>query len=313
MEISCRCRGSPARSSRSSRPPAACPSAASSTYRNSRVGVPSPHSSTFARPSTRALDALADQRRDHVRRCEVEIVARAVQVDREQHDAVHAVLLAVGLGHHQHHLLGDAVGGVGLLGIAVPDVVLLERHRRELGIGADGAGGRPAWPRPARRHSSKTLAPIIRFSNRNRPGFSRLAPMPPTRAARCSTMSGRAVGQQPRHAPPIDQIGGGAARAPRRVAPCCRRRSTTKLPRKPAPPVTMTWRPVQKSPCGIGGRHFSRPDRRGQLVIGRPGSGRYLLAQAAGRSPPGRDLGRQRHQLAPGRRPTGRLARRHPV
>ena len=73
-----------------------------------------------------------------MRRLQVEVVARPVEVHREQHDAVHPVLLAVRLRLHQHHLLGEAVGGVGLLGIAVPEVVLLERHRRELRVGADG-------------------------------------------------------------------------------------------------------------------------------------------------------------------------------
>ena len=49
---------------------------------------------------------------------------------------------------------------------------------------------------PARRHSSMSCAPIIRFSKKNEPGFSRFAPIPPTRAARCTTMSGPRVGQQ---------------------------------------------------------------------------------------------------------------------
>ena len=74
-----------------------------------------------------------------MRRLGVEVVARAVEIDREEHHAVHAVLLAVALRQHQHHLLGDAVGRVGFLGIAVPQVFLAERDRGELGIGADGS------------------------------------------------------------------------------------------------------------------------------------------------------------------------------
>ena len=50
-----------------------------------------------------------------------------------------AELLAVRLRLDEHHLLGEAVGCVGLLGIAIPQIVLVERHRRELGVGADGA------------------------------------------------------------------------------------------------------------------------------------------------------------------------------
>ena len=154
----------------------------------------------LARRRARArVDELADHRRDDVRRLQVEVVARAVEVHREQHDAVHAVLLAVGLRLHQQHLLGDAVGRVGLLGVAVPEVVFLERHRRELRIGADGAG-RDELRDPASRHSSKSCRPIIAFSNRKRPGLSRLAPMPPTCAARWMTRSGRASASRRRTA-----------------------------------------------------------------------------------------------------------------
>ena len=44
---------------------------------------------------------------------------------------------AVGLPLDQEHPLGQAVGGVRLLRVAVPEVVLPERHRRELRVGAD--------------------------------------------------------------------------------------------------------------------------------------------------------------------------------
>ena len=45
----------------------------------------------------RRLDHLADQRRDHVRALEVEVVARPVEVRRQEVDRVQAVLRAVGL------------------------------------------------------------------------------------------------------------------------------------------------------------------------------------------------------------------------
>ena len=80
--------------------------------------------------------------------CEIEVVARPVEVHREQHDAVHAVLRAVRLRLHEQQLLGDAVRRVGLLGIAVPQVVFAERDRRELGVGADGAGDDRLCRRP---------------------------------------------------------------------------------------------------------------------------------------------------------------------
>ena len=90
-------------------------------------------------PVARA-DELADHRRNHVRRVQIEVVARPVQVHRKQHDAVEAVLLAIPHRLHDHHLLRDAVGRVGLFRVAVPDVVFLERNRRELRVRADRAG-----------------------------------------------------------------------------------------------------------------------------------------------------------------------------
>ena len=71
---------------------------------------------------------------------EIEVVARAVEVRRQQVDGVQAVLLAVGLAADEHRLLRDAVRRVRLLRIAVPEVVLAERHRRVLRVGADRAG-----------------------------------------------------------------------------------------------------------------------------------------------------------------------------
>jgi hypothetical protein len=74
-----------------------------------------------------------------MRAVQVEVVVGAIQVDRQQVDGVHAVLGPVGLGLDQQHLLGQPVGGVGLLRVAVPQRVLGEGHGRELGIGADRA------------------------------------------------------------------------------------------------------------------------------------------------------------------------------
>ena len=93
----------------------------------------------LGRPARRRVHALLDQRRDHVRRARVEVVAGAIQVHGHEEDGVEAVLPAVGLRLHEQHLLGQPVGRVGLLGVPAPEVVLAEGHRRELGIGADGA------------------------------------------------------------------------------------------------------------------------------------------------------------------------------
>src|SRR5581483_8973513 len=78
------------------------------------------------------LDHLPDQRRNHVRRLEIEVVARAVEVRRQEIDRVEPVLLAVGLRADEHGLLRHAVRRVRLLGVAVPEVVLRERHGRVL-------------------------------------------------------------------------------------------------------------------------------------------------------------------------------------
>ena len=67
----------------------------------------------------------------------VEVVTRPVEVDREKVDGIEAVLLPVRLSLHQQHLLGQPVGRVRLFGVAVPQVVFLERDGRELGVRTD--------------------------------------------------------------------------------------------------------------------------------------------------------------------------------
>ncbi len=94
---------------------------------------------TSAAPFSAASRHLRIERRDDVRRLRIEVVVRPVEVHRQQVNGVEVVLLPVGLPLHQQHLLRDAVGRIGLLGIAVPQVAFHERHRRQLRIGADGA------------------------------------------------------------------------------------------------------------------------------------------------------------------------------
>ncbi len=59
--------------------------------RGTRCPCPTPRCDPS--PASRRVDALLDQRRDHVRAARVEVVARAVEVDRDQVDDVEAVLL----------------------------------------------------------------------------------------------------------------------------------------------------------------------------------------------------------------------------
>ncbi len=105
------------------------------------------------------LEHLPDQGRDHMRALEVEVVARPVEVHRQQVDRVQPVLLAVPLRPDQQRLLGDPVGRVRLLGVSVPEVFLAEGHGGELGIGADRSdddqlvdGGEPALLEHVRAH-----------------------------------------------------------------------------------------------------------------------------------------------------------------
>ena len=69
----------------------------------------------------------------------VEIVTRAVQVDRQEVDTAEAVLFAVGLKHHQKRFLRDPIRRVRFFRIAGPEISLTKRHRCELRVGADGA------------------------------------------------------------------------------------------------------------------------------------------------------------------------------
>ena len=85
------------------------------------------------------LDRLLDQRRDDVGHRRVELVARSVEVGRDQIGEALPVLRGVDLGVDELRLLGDAVRRVGLLGVAVPQARLLERHGRELRVRAHGA------------------------------------------------------------------------------------------------------------------------------------------------------------------------------
>ena len=160
-------------------------------------------------------------------------------------DGVEAVLLAVGLALHEQHLLGEAVGRVRLLGVAVPEVVLAERHRRELRVRADGAdldelldAGEPgllheldAHDRVLVEEPARVLAVGADAADDGGEVDDHVAAAPSASArvdavARCAGRSRRCAGRRsPRH------------RRPR--AGC-----TTAWPRKPPPPVTMTRLPA---------------------------------------------------------------------
>jgi hypothetical protein len=82
-----------------------------------------------------------DHRGDDVRILEVEVVAGPVEVRQHRHAGVQAVLAPVRLREGDQETLRDAVRGVRLLRIPVPDLVLSERDWGVLGIGADRTDG----------------------------------------------------------------------------------------------------------------------------------------------------------------------------
>ena len=140
------------------------PSAASSTYRNSREAVPVPQASMWVAPESRASTHFLISAGMTCELRRVEVVARAVQIDRHQVDRIEAVLLPVGLRLHQQHLLGQAVRRVGLLRVAVPQVVLAERHRRELRDRRRPCPTATNFSTPASRACSISWMPMIALS-----------------------------------------------------------------------------------------------------------------------------------------------------
>src|SRR5207302_10472914 len=96
---------------------------------------------------------------------------------------------------------------------------------------------------PLSRASSISCAPIIRLSKKSWPGFSRLNPMPPTLAARWMTRSMFLTARrQFSRSTRFRDLQRGPTRS---FAPAASSCATTRDPRKPAPPVTSTRRPVQ--------------------------------------------------------------------
>ena len=86
-----------------------------------------------------SLDAFPDDRRDHMARVLVEVVAGPVQVRRDHEGRIEPVLVTIGLRLHQEHLLRQPVRSIRLLRVPVPQVLFAEGHLRVLGIRADGS------------------------------------------------------------------------------------------------------------------------------------------------------------------------------
>ena len=94
----------------------------------------------------------------------VEVVPRAVEVDRVKVNGVPAVLLPIGLRLHQQHFLGEAIRRVGLFRIAIPQIVLDKWHWSEFRIGANGVDRHKLrYPRlPASVHQLRAHYQILK-------------------------------------------------------------------------------------------------------------------------------------------------------
>jgi len=100
-------------------------------------GGAGPPDHDFLYASLLRVHALFDQGGDDMGGAGIEVVAGTIEIDGQEEDRIEPVLLAVRLGLDKHHLLGQAVRGVGFLGVAAPEVVFFEGNRGELGVGAD--------------------------------------------------------------------------------------------------------------------------------------------------------------------------------
>lgn len=86
------------------------------------------------------FDAFSDECGDDMGGFEVEVVVWAVEVYGEDEDGFHSILQFVGVEHLPGGFFGDAVGGVGGFGVAVPEVFFFEGDGGEVWVGADGSG-----------------------------------------------------------------------------------------------------------------------------------------------------------------------------
>ena len=105
----------------------------------------------------------------------VKVVPRTVHVYGYQIDAVHSVLGPVRLGLDEEHLFGEPVGGIGFLGVAVPDARFLEGDRRMFRITANRADGDEFFDSLASRlfHKFRTHDQVI---VKKRPGVFQIGP-----------------------------------------------------------------------------------------------------------------------------------------
>src|SRR5438132_183604 len=82
---------------------------------------------------------LANERRQHMRSFQIEVVSWAIEISRHYANDIKAILPLVSLAHLDSGNLGDRIGFIRRLKRATQQVFLLQRLRRMFGIDAGGA------------------------------------------------------------------------------------------------------------------------------------------------------------------------------
>ena len=167
---------------------------------------------------------------------QVEVVPRPVEVRGEEKDRVQSVLLPIRAGPDEQRLLGDAVRGVRLLGVSVPEVVLPERD----GVNFGYAQTVPAMTTLRRLVQARLLEDMGAHHQVRVPVASGVGPVRADTADLGSEVVdelGTHLVKEPRG---LCHVGEVVFRAPRYgdAWPSASSRSTRCEPRKPAPPVT---------------------------------------------------------------------------
>src|SRR5262245_34898248 len=73
-----------------------------------------------------------------MRALQIKVIARPIEVGRQQKDTVVAILATISLTLNKKHLLGKAIGSVCLLWIPIPQFIFMKRDWRVLGVRTDG-------------------------------------------------------------------------------------------------------------------------------------------------------------------------------
>ena len=108
----------------------------------------------------------------------IEVAAGAIEADGQKRKRVEAVLLSISLGLCEQHFLGKPYDA-----IAVPDFFFAKRTGANFGYEQIDPTS-TIFSTPVTRAWSISSMPMLALSKKKRSGFSGVAPIPPTIAAR---------------------------------------------------------------------------------------------------------------------------------